>query len=104
MTSFLCCAGVSSIRTKFRTRLSIVGDACEDCALSFFCCCCVICQLVNEVEQIQSENKNDFAESGEGENTIEAVKAKESSSEEEDDSDEDSDDSDEDDSEEDSSE
>jgi len=104
VTSFLCCAGVSSIRTKFRTRLSIVGDACEDCALSFFCCCCVICQLVNEVEQIQSENKNDFAESGEGENTIEAVKAKESSSEEEDDSDEDSDDSDEDDSEEDSSE
>jgi len=65
----------------------------------------VICQLINEVEQIQGDKNKDFAESGENDKTIGAVKAKESSSEEDDDdSDEDSDDSDEDDSDEDSSE
>ncbi|CAG5098180.1 Oidioi.mRNA.OKI2018_I69.XSR.g15437.t1.cds [Oikopleura dioica] len=108
ISSFLCCAGVGSVRTKFRTRLSIVGDACGDCALSFFCCCCVLCQLANEVDKIQNENNEEESRGSENVKTQEAPKEKkDSTSEDEDDdedeSDDDSDDSDDDDSEEESS-
>ena len=52
-TSLICCGGVASLRTRFRVRFGIVGDACDDCLLSHFCCCCVVCQMANEIQLIE---------------------------------------------------
>lgn len=48
----LCILYIASclIRTRLRRRLAIEGDECEDCLLSWFCNCCVILQMHNQVD------------------------------------------------------
>ena len=53
MTPLLCCGGVTSLRTRFRTRFGIKGNACDDCIAGHFLCCCAICQMVNEIQLIE---------------------------------------------------
>ena len=90
LTVFLCCGGVSSARTRFRVRFGIKGDSCEDCYLSYFLCCCSICQMMNEIHIINPPPKPEKVEkTGKSEE-----KSDDDDDDEDDDEDSDSDDSD----------
>ena len=43
--SVLLCYIIYDLRTKFRDRLLIPRNDCDDCCCSFFCGCCVLAQL-----------------------------------------------------------
>merc|ERR1712142_1446554 len=52
LASVLWFGGVSSLRTRFRTKFGIAGNTCNDCLSSHILCPCTICQMMIEIRQI----------------------------------------------------